>query len=120
MRRFWEIKDFRLRRLPICTTTLQEVGILPTLVYFHPKGLILGRMWYRGPKALFGLFRNCLKPFLWLIRDLVFEVSMSCSKLGLRVILARILALRECLNSAKTALNAVLWLDCVNCFVNYV
>ena len=30
---------------------------------FHPKGLILGKMWYRGPKALFGWFRNCLKLF---------------------------------------------------------
>ena len=26
------------------STMLQEVGILPTLVYFHPKGLILGKM----------------------------------------------------------------------------
>ena len=33
---------------------LQEVGILPTLVYFHPKGLILGGMLCRGPKGLFG------------------------------------------------------------------
>ena len=24
------------------STTLQEVGILPTMVDFHPKGLILG------------------------------------------------------------------------------
>ena len=24
------------------STMLQKVGILPTLVYFHPKGLILG------------------------------------------------------------------------------
>ena len=24
------------------STTLQKEGILPTLVYFHPKGLILG------------------------------------------------------------------------------
>ena len=34
-------------------TTLQEVGILPTLVYFHPKVLILGGMLCRGPKGLF-------------------------------------------------------------------
>ena len=36
------------------STTLQEVGILPTFVYFHPKGLILGGMLCRGPKGLFG------------------------------------------------------------------
>ena len=33
------------------STTLQEVGILSTLVYFHPKGLILGGMLCRGPKG---------------------------------------------------------------------
>ena len=36
------------------STTLQEVEIFPTLVYFHPKGLILGGMLCRGPKGLFG------------------------------------------------------------------
>ena len=36
------------------STTLQEVGILPILVYFHPKGMILGGMLCRGPKGLFG------------------------------------------------------------------
>ena len=36
------------------STTLQEVGILFTLVYFYHKGLILGGMLYRGPKGLFG------------------------------------------------------------------
>ena len=56
-RRFREIKDFGLGRLPT------HVRILPTLVYFHPKGLILGKMWWRGLKALFGQFRNYLKPF---------------------------------------------------------
>ena len=35
------------------STTLQEVGVLPTLVYFHPKGLILGGMLCKGPKGLF-------------------------------------------------------------------
>ena len=35
-----EIKDFGLGMLPTHTTTLQEVGILHALVYFHPKGLI--------------------------------------------------------------------------------
>ena len=29
----WEIKDFKLGRLPTHAITLQEVGILPTLVY---------------------------------------------------------------------------------------
>ena len=43
------------------------VGIFSTMVYFHHKELILGKMWFRGPKALFGWFRNCLKSFLWLI-----------------------------------------------------
>ena len=66
------------------------VEILPILVYFHHKGLIIGKMWYRGPKALFSLFRNSLKPFLWLIcgrfRGPVCEVSMACSKHGLWVV----------------------------------
>ena len=53
-RRFWEIKDFGLGRLPTRATTLQEVGILPILVYFHHKGLISRKMWRRGSKALFG------------------------------------------------------------------
>ena len=42
-------------------TMLQEVGILPTLLYFHPKGLILGKMWCRGPKAMFGWFYELFK-----------------------------------------------------------
>ena len=36
------------------STMLQEVEILPTLVYLHHKGLILGGMLYGGPKGLFG------------------------------------------------------------------
>ena len=51
---FDEIKDFRIGRLPTGATTLQEVEILPTLVYFHHKELILGKMWCRDPQALFG------------------------------------------------------------------
>ena len=53
MIRFREIEDFELGRLPTCATTLQEVRILPTLVYFHPKGLILGGMLCRGPNGMF-------------------------------------------------------------------
>ena len=97
MRRFWEIKDFGLGRLPTCDTTLQEVGILPTLVYFHHKGKILGKMWCKGPKALFSLFMNCLKTFLWLIWGQFCgpfcEVSMACSKHGLRVVWMKTLPL---------------------------
>ena len=52
-RRFREIKNFGLGRLPIRVTTFQEVEILPPLVYFHHNGLISGKMWCRGPKALF-------------------------------------------------------------------
>ena len=38
MRRFQEIKDFGLGRLPTrATITLQEVEVLPTLNYFHFK-----------------------------------------------------------------------------------
>ena len=48
----------------LSSTILQEVRILSTLVYFHTKGLVLGGMLCRGPKGLFGLFRNCLKLFL--------------------------------------------------------
>ena len=89
-RRFLEIKDFGSGRLSTRATTLQEVGILPTLIYFHHKGLILGRMWCRGPKALFSLFKNCLKAFLWLICGRFCgsdcEASMECSKHGVRVV----------------------------------
>ena len=53
-KRFREIKDFGLGRLSTHATTLKEVGILPTLFYFHHKGLILLRMLCRGPKGLFG------------------------------------------------------------------
>ena len=101
MRRFQEIKDFGLGRLPTHSTTLQAVGILHTLFHFHHKRLILGKMWCRGPKAQFGLFRNCLKPFLWFICSRfcgpICEVSMACSKHGVRGCLAYILALRDCL-----------------------
>ena len=48
--RAWEV----FLRLPTHSSTLQEVEILLTLVYFHPKGLILGEMLCRGPKGLFG------------------------------------------------------------------
>ena len=39
-RRLREINDFRLGRLPTRATVLQEVGILPTLVYSYFCGLI--------------------------------------------------------------------------------
>ena len=38
----WAWKVFL--RLPTHSSMLQKVGILPTLVYFHPKGLILVEM----------------------------------------------------------------------------
>ena len=46
--------DFELGRFPTHAITLQDVGILPTLVYFHSKVLISEEMWCRGPKAMFG------------------------------------------------------------------
>ena len=46
----WEV----FLRLSTHSFTLQEVGILPTIVYVHPKGLILGEMLCRGPKGMFG------------------------------------------------------------------
>ena len=46
----WEV----FLRLPTHSSMLQEVGILPTLVYFHHKGLILGELLCRGPNGLFG------------------------------------------------------------------
>ena len=55
-------------RLSTHSSTLQEVGILPTLVYFYPKGLILGEMLCRGPKGLFGSTRNNLRPFSGIFR----------------------------------------------------
>ena len=49
-----------------CSTTLQEVGILHTLVYFYFKGLILG-----GNVGLFWLIYELFKAILWLICELV-------------------------------------------------
>ena len=37
-------RNFGVGRLPTSATTLQEVGTLSTLVYFHPKGLISWKM----------------------------------------------------------------------------
>ena len=45
----WEV----FLRLPTHSSTLQEVEILHTLVYFHHKGLIIREMLCRGPKGLF-------------------------------------------------------------------
>ena len=50
------------------STTLQEVGFFPTLVYLYLKGLCGGCFkWllYRCPKGLFGPFLDSLWPFLW-------------------------------------------------------
>ena len=42
MRRFREIKDFGLRRLPTRAITFLEVGALLTFVLFPPFGIIKG------------------------------------------------------------------------------
>ena len=54
--------DFGLGRLPTCATTLQEVEILPILVYFHHKGCFGYIATLRSrlalffcPKGLFGM-----------------------------------------------------------------
>ena len=39
-RRFWEIKDSRLGRLPTHATVLQEVGILPTLFISNLRAVL--------------------------------------------------------------------------------
>ena len=56
-RRFREIKGVCIGSIletSYPSSMLQEVGILPTLVYFHPEGLILGEMLCKGPKGMFG------------------------------------------------------------------
>ena len=56
-RRFREIKGVcigSILKTSYPSSTLQEVGIFPTQVHFHPKGLILGEMLCKGPKGLFG------------------------------------------------------------------
>ena len=60
-------------RSPTFSTTLQEVGILPTLVLFPPLGLILGELLCRCPKGLFRLFKNSLWSFLWPICGRFYE-----------------------------------------------
>ena len=52
-RRFREINDFGLRRLPTHAITLQEVGVLPTLDYFYFKGCL----------ALVSALRGCLAEY---------------------------------------------------------
>ena len=59
-RRFHEIKDFGLGRLPTHATMLKEVGILPTLVYFHPKGCFGYISTLRSRLALFSALKGCL------------------------------------------------------------
>ena len=49
-RRFWEIKDFGLGRLPTHATTLQEVEIFPTLILVP----IFGLKMVERVKGLFG------------------------------------------------------------------
>ena len=39
---FSQLKDFGLGRLPTCANMLQEVGILPILVYFSFLGMKMG------------------------------------------------------------------------------
>ena len=52
--------DFGLGRLPTCATTLQEVGILPTLVYFHHKGCFGSIATLRAVWLFFFALRGCL------------------------------------------------------------
>ena len=58
--RFREIKDFGLGRLSTHATMLQDVGILPTLVSFHPKGCFGSISTLRSRLALFSALRGCL------------------------------------------------------------
>ena len=41
----WSAMGQELKFIYATRATLQEVGILPTLVYFHPKGLFVFRFW---------------------------------------------------------------------------
>ena len=60
--RFGKIKDFGLGRLPTHSTMLQEVGVLPTLDYFHFKGCLAIVSTLRGCLAR---FVACVKIRLW-------------------------------------------------------
>ena len=61
--KFWAKKVFL--RPPTTSITLQEVGILPTLVLFPPFRLILEGLLCRCSKGLFSLLKNSLWSFLW-------------------------------------------------------
>ena len=63
--RFWAYEVFL--RPSTFSTTLQDVGILPTLVLFPPFTLILGGLLCRCSKGLFGLFLDILWPFFMAI-----------------------------------------------------
>ena len=70
-RRFQEIKDFELGRLPARAITLQKVGVLPTLDYFHFKGYLALVSALRGCilaslKGCLACFVACVKVRSWL------------------------------------------------------
>ena len=63
-------------RLPTFSITIQEVGILHTLVLFPPFRLILGGLLCRCSKGLFGLFLGNLWPIYGLNCECLWYVQM--------------------------------------------
>ena len=86
--RFWAYEVFL--RPSTFSTTLQDVGILPTLILFPPFTLILGGLFCRCSKGLFGLFLDIYGRFLWLFcgwfNGLNFECLWNVQMIVLRVV----------------------------------
>ena len=72
-----EIKDFGLRRLPTRATTLQEVGILSTLVYFHHKGCFGYISTFRSRLTMFSTLRGYLA---WVKTTLIAALWVVCGR----------------------------------------
>ena len=95
MRRFREIKDFGLERLSTRATTLQEVGILPTLVYFHPKGCFGFISTLRSRLALFSTLRGYLA---WVKTTLIVVLRPICGRLCV-LICSCVICPKKCLET---------------------
>ena len=74
-------------RPPTFSITLQELGILHTLVLFPTFGMILGGLLCRCSKGLFGLFLNSLWSFLWPICGRFCGMNYECLWCVQRIVL---------------------------------
>ena len=65
-RRFWEIKDFGLGRLPTRATMVQEVGILSTWVISNLRAVLRVDCCVDALRGCLDCFKMTLMTILWL------------------------------------------------------